>query len=73
MPDTAGSSRTGPGTLLLQQEVLGPLSMCLQGHVANALLSSNDVLSLEKELEWKDLGSCWIKGDFCSGQDSVSG
>lgn len=72
MPDTAGSSRTGPGTLLLQQEVLGPLSMCLQGHMANALLSHggapNDVLSPDSELEWKDLGSCWIRG-----QDSVSG
>lgn len=72
VPDTAGSSRTGPGTLLLQQELLGPLSMCLQGPVASVVLSHEgaptDVLSVENELEWKDLGSCWIREIFALGK-----
>lgn len=72
VPDPAGSSGTGPGTLLLQQEVLGPLSMCLQGPVASVVLSHEgaptDVLSVEKELECKDLGSCWIREIFVLGK-----
>lgn len=65
------------GLLLLQQEFFGPFCVSPDSegcdHVANAVLShgrAHAVLSVEKELERKDLGICWIRENFALGKIS---